>query len=55
MSPVEWNYDIYDRELLAIILALKHWRHYLMNAPEFEIWMDHENLTYFKSAQNLTR
>ena len=24
-SPAEWNYDIYDRELLAVIHALKTW------------------------------
>ena len=29
-SPAEQNYDIYDRELLAVIQALKEWHHYLM-------------------------
>ena len=29
-SPAERNYDIYDRELLAVIHALEHWRHYLL-------------------------
>ena len=28
-SPTERNYEIYDRELLAIIRALEEWRHYL--------------------------
>ena len=27
--PAEWNYNIYDRELLTIIQALKEWCHYL--------------------------
>jgi len=28
-APAERNYDIYDRELLAVIWALKEWRQYL--------------------------
>lgn len=50
------NYEIYDKELLAIIQALEEYRHYLEGHPELsEIWSDHQNLTYFKSAQKLTR
>ena len=26
-NPAECNYDIHDREMLAIVLALGHWRH----------------------------
>ena len=29
-SPAEQNYNIYNRELLAVIQALKEWRHYLL-------------------------
>ena len=28
-SPAERNYNIYDKELLTVIQALKEWRHYL--------------------------
>jgi hypothetical protein len=28
-NPVERNYEIYDRELLAIVRALEQWRYYL--------------------------
>ncbi len=28
-TPTERNYDIYKQELLAIMKALTHWRHYL--------------------------
>jgi hypothetical protein len=49
MSPAELNYDIYDKELLAIMYALDEWRPYLLHAAEpFEIWMDHKNLAYFR-------
>ncbi|KAJ3577041.1 hypothetical protein NP233_g61 [Leucocoprinus birnbaumii] len=52
----ERNYEIYDKELLAIIRGLEEYRHHLEGHPEkFEIWSDHQNLTYFRSAQKLTR
>ena len=47
-SPAERNYDIYNRELLAIIHALEHWRHYLQGtAHPVTLLTDHKNLTYF--------
>ena len=47
-SDTERNYEIYDKEMLAIMLALEEWRQYLMGALEdFEIWTDHQNLQYF--------
>ena len=54
MQPAERNYEIYDKELLAIVEALSKWRQYLLNAAEtFEIWMDHENLKYFREPHKL--
>ncbi len=48
LSATERNYEIYDNELLAIMLALSEWRHYLMGAAkDVEVWMDHQNLQYF--------
>ncbi len=42
LSMTEQNYEIYDKELLAIMLVLSEWRHYLMGATkDVEIWMDH--------------
>jgi hypothetical protein len=29
LNPVEWNYEIHDTEMLAIIRGLEEWRHYL--------------------------
>ena len=55
-SLAELNYDIYDRELLAIIQALKEWCHYLTGTKHpVVVIMDHKNLGYFKQPQNLTR
>ncbi|KAF8633524.1 hypothetical protein AX17_004426 [Amanita inopinata Kibby_2008] len=56
LSPVERNYEIHDKEMLAIIWALDEWRHFLEGARHpFEIWTDHKNLEYFMSAKKLNR
>ncbi|VDC02337.1 unnamed protein product [Peniophora sp. CBMAI 1063] len=56
LSEAERNYEIYDKELLAIMLALEEWRQYLLGARHtFEIWLDHQNLTYFREARRLNR
>jgi hypothetical protein len=55
-TPTERNYDVYDRELLAIMKALVHWRQYLgWTKVPFTIIMDHANLQHWKSPQNLVR
>jgi hypothetical protein len=44
-NTAECNYDIYDKELLAIIKALEEWRPKLEGAAHrFEIITDHKNL-----------
>ena len=38
IQPVEWNYEIYDKELLTIVEAIIKWRQYLLDATEkFEV------------------
>jgi len=38
MQPVERNYEIYDKELLAIVEALIKWKQYLLNTMKsFEV------------------
>ena len=54
MQPAERNYEIYDKELLAIVEALAKCRQYLLDTVEiFEIWTDHENLKYFQEPHKL--
>ncbi len=56
LTIMERNYEIYDKELLTIMLTLDEWRHYLMGAAQdFEIWTDHQNLQYFQKPQKLNR
>jgi hypothetical protein len=55
-TPTERNYDIYKRELLAIMKSLAHWRPYLGWTKEpFTIFTNHANLQYWKAPQNLNR
>jgi len=50
----ERNYDIYERELLAVVKALKHWRHHLAGAKHpFTVVTDHANLAYWKESRDL--
>lgn len=54
LSPRERNYNVGDRELLAIKLALEEWRHWLEGAVHpVLVWTDHKNLAYLKSAKRL--
>jgi len=56
LDVYERNYEIYDKELLAIIQGLEEYKHHLEGHPhKIEIWLDHQNLTYFRIAQKLTR
>ncbi len=54
LTPAEQNYDIGNRELLAIKLALEEWRHWLEGAQHpFTIITDHKNLEYIQNAKRL--
>ncbi|QRV92223.1 Transposon Ty3-G Gag-Pol polyprotein [Ceratobasidium sp. AG-Ba] len=54
MTPAERNYNIYHKELLAIVKALKEWRHLLEGtALPVQIITDHKNLEPFKVSKDL--
>uniref|UniRef100_A0A674PJ94 Uncharacterized protein n=1 Tax=Takifugu rubripes TaxID=31033 RepID=A0A674PJ94_TAKRU len=54
LSPAEQNYDIGNRELLAVKLALEEWHHWLEGTKlPFLVWTDHKNLEYIRSAKRL--
>lgn len=55
-SPQECNYEIYDKELLAIIKTLEEWRPELEGIEEeFEIITDHKNLQHFMTTKLLNQ
>jgi len=56
LNEAERNYEIHDKEILAIVRCLDEWRHLLEGAQnKFEIWSDHKNLEYFMSSQKLNQ
>jgi len=56
LSDMERNYEIHNKEMLAVVRCLEVWRHFLEGATtKFKIWTDHKNLEYFMKAQKLNR
>ena len=54
-SAAEYNYDIYDHELLAIIFALSKWKQYLQGTPHpVSVLTNHKNLSYLKDLHKLS-
>ncbi len=54
LSSAERNYDVGNRELLAMKLALEEWRHWLEGTTHpFIVLTDHKNLEYLRSAKCL--
>jgi RNase H-like domain found in reverse transcriptase len=54
LTKEQRNYDTGDRELLAIVQALKEWRHYIQGSGHTTIVLsDHDNLRHFKVPQTI--
>ena len=55
-NPAECNYEIYDKELMAIVRAFEEWRPELEgSALPIEVISDHKALEYFASSKELSR
>jgi len=51
LNETERNYEIHDKEMLAVMRMLENWKHLLESAKfKFEVWTDHKNLEYFMKA-----
>jgi hypothetical protein len=56
MQSAELNYDIYDKELLAIVDCFRLWRPYLEGSKyTIQVYTDHNNLQYFTTMKQLSR
>ena len=55
LSLVEQNYDIYNKELLAIVAALETWRVYAEGLSDLTIFINHKNLLHFIKTKQLNR
>ena len=55
-SPAELNYDIYDKEMLAIVDSLEHYRHLFEGlGQQITIYSDHYNLLWFTEMKVYNR
>jgi hypothetical protein len=56
LTSAEINYQVYDKELMAIITAFEQWRPYLAGAQHrVQVLTDHKNLLYFTTTRTLNR
>jgi len=56
MMPPELNYNIYNKELLGIVVALKEWKAFLQSTKKlFVVKTDHKNLISFLTIKKLNR
>ena len=54
LTSPERNYDVHDKELLALICAFAQWSHYFLGSPHvIRAFTDHRNLIYFRNRQLL--
>jgi len=55
MSNTECNYDIHDKELLAIVQAFQEWKRYMRGSPKpVQVLTDHKNLVTFLTTKELS-
>ena len=54
LSSAELNYNIYNKELLAIVDAARQWQHYLIRSKhQVTVYSDYKNLTIFTTMKQL--
>lgn len=53
LSEQEMRWAVYEQELLAIVLSLEEWRHYLVGR-KFKLITDHQSLIHLKKQQHLS-
>ena len=51
LRPHEVSYPVHDLELVAVVFALKIWRHYLYGET-FQIFTDHKSLKYLMTQKS---
>jgi transposase InsO family protein len=55
MVPAERNYPVHEQELLAIVIALREWRHHLSGASfTIRVVTDHKSLVHLQTQPHLS-
>jgi transposase InsO family protein len=54
-TSAEENYDVHDKELLAVVTAFEHWRVWAESCSECIVFSDHKNLVHFTTTKVLNR
>jgi hypothetical protein len=55
-NDAQRNYDTHDKELLAMIRSLEHWRLFLEGTDEpITVYTNHRNLEYWQKAHTFNR
>jgi len=55
-TPPERNYEIYDKEMLAIVECMDVWRHFFEGADhKLKVLTDHKNLVWFIKTKSYNR
>ena len=56
MTLAELNYNIYNKELLGIVIVLKKWRAFLYSTTKlFKVVINYKNLTGFLTTKELNQ
>ena len=52
LNDAKRNYEIHDKELLAILEAFREWKHFLLGTDEpVTVYTNHQNLQYFLTTK----
>ena len=55
LNKAQRNYPVYDQELLAIVCAMKEYRHYLEGCQHITILTDHATLRHLPTQDSMGR
>ena len=54
LNDAERNYSAYDHEALAVVTALRHWRHLILNGRPIKIECDNRSVRHLLTQKDLT-
>ena len=55
LRDAELNYPVHDKELLALVYAIRTWRHYILGSPRSTAYTDHQSLRWLQTQPKLNQ